>query len=149
MSLVKKVKEDLVAARKARTDNKKVMLLNTLVSEIEMVGKNAGNRESTDTEALAVVRKFVKNAQQSIDDLRRTGRDTGDIQYEIQILESYLPAAVPEADVEAAVREIIAANAEMKPKDLKGVVIKGLKERYGAAFDGRVMSAVTNRILEG
>lgn len=147
MNLIAKIRADLNAARKQRDDKERIMLLSTLVGEAERVGKDAGNRETTDAEATAVVRRFVKNAEQAVADMEKAGRDAGHIRREIGILGGYLPASVPEADVEAAVREI-AAELDGKGKSAFGLVIKGLKVRFGDAFDGNSMASVAKRVLE-
>ena len=47
MSLLAQLKKDSLLARKA-ADGVRATLLSTLIAEAEMVGKNAGNRESRD-----------------------------------------------------------------------------------------------------
>jgi len=147
MGLASDIRKDLNAARKERSDKERVMLLSTLAGEVERVGKDSGNRETTDSEALAVVRKFVKNAEQTVADLAKAGRDAGHIQREIGMLEAYLPAAVSAAEVEAAARAILAGIAGGNPKAAMGAVIKGLKERFGDRFDGNAMVPVVKGIL--
>lgn len=148
MSLIEKIRTDLVEARKARADSDKISLLTTLVGEAARVGKDAGNRETTDAETMAVVKKFVKNAEQTLADLGKYGRDTGSIQHEIAILTEYLPAALPVGEVEKAVEEIVAGLADPKAKSAIGQVNKALKERFGDAFDGNTMVPIVKRILE-
>ena len=59
MSLLAQLKKDSLLARKA-ADGVRATLLSTLIAEAEMVGKNAGNRESTDDEVQQTIRKFLK-----------------------------------------------------------------------------------------
>jgi uncharacterized protein YqeY len=146
--MIEKIRSDLVEARKARTDNAKISLLTTLVGEAVRVGKDAGNRETTDAETMAVVKKFVKNAEQTQADLAKYGRDTGSIQNEIAILTEYLPAALPVGEVEKVVEEIVAGLADPLAKSAIGQVNKTLKERFGDAFDGSTMVPIVKRILE-
>lgn len=149
MSLIKTIKDDLVGSRKARTDAARTALLTTLSSEIALVGKNDGNRETRDDEALAVVRKFVKNAELTVTNLEAAGRDTGAVQHELAILKAYLPTAPTAEEIEAATREIVAGadgNAG-KPGALRGLVMKGLKERFGDRFDGAAANPIVGRVL--
>lgn len=148
MGLMEKLRSDLNDARRSRTDPARVALLSTLVGEAARVGKDQGNRETTDAEALAVVRKFVKNAEQTLADATRAGRATGPILAEVAILSAYLPAGVPGEEVERSVREILEAKGA-SGKAAMGVVVKGLKDRYGAAFDGAAMTPIAKRLLEG
>lgn len=149
MSLITQIKTDLVEARKARTDKERIALLTTLSSEIAIVGKNDGNRETRDDEALAVIRKFVKNADQTVTNLESAGRDTATVQNELAILKSYLPTAPSADEIEAATREIIAGaeNSGGKPAALRGLVMKELKARFGDRFDGAAAAPVVGRVL--
>jgi Uncharacterized conserved protein len=151
MSLITKIKSDLIEARKARTDKERISLLTTLSSEIAIVGKNDGNRETRDDEALAVIRKFVKNAEQTLTNLEAAGRsaDAGAVQHELGILKAYLPTAPSAEEIEAAAREIVAgaeSNAG-KPGALRGLVMKELKARFGDRFDGAAAAPVVGRVL--
>lgn len=147
MSLITKIKTDLVEARKARTDKDRIALLTTLSSEIAIVGKNDGNRDTRDDEALAVIRKFVKNAEQTVTNLEAAGRDTATVQNELAILKSYLPTAPSADEIEAATREIMATADAGKPGALRGIVMKELKARFGDRFDGAAAAPVVGRIL--
>lgn len=149
MTLITKIKADLIEARKARTDKEKTALLTTLTSEISIIGKNDGNRDTRDDEALTVIRKFVKNAEQTIANLKDAGRDTGAIQHELAILKEYLPTAPTAEEIEAATREIVAGSEGNggKPGALRGLVMKGLKDRFGDRFDGAAAAPVVGRIL--
>jgi hypothetical protein len=149
MSLITQIKTDLVEARKARTDKDRIALLTTLSSEIAIVGKNDGNRETRDDEALAVVRKFVKNAEQTLTNLETAGRDTGTVQNELAILKAYLPTAPTADEIEAATRDIVAGaeGGGGKPGALRGLVMKELKARFGDRFDGAAAAPVVGRVL--
>jgi uncharacterized protein len=56
MSMMDKLRADLLTARKERSDM--TGLLTALVGEAAMIGKNNGNRETTDEEVLRIVKKF-------------------------------------------------------------------------------------------
>ena len=64
MSLIQDIKSASLVARKAR-ETKKAESLITLYSEASMIGKNDGNRESTDAETIAVIKKFIKNIDET------------------------------------------------------------------------------------
>lgn len=149
MTLITKIKADLIEARKARTDKDKIGLLTTLSSEIAIIGKNDGNRDTRDDEALTVIRKFVKNAELTIKNLVDAGRDTGAIQNELAILKDYLPAAPTTDEIEAVIREVVAGADSNggKPGALRGLVMKTLKERFGDRFDGAAAAPVVGRVL--
>ena len=87
MTLIERIKEDNLAARKNR-DQVRATLLTTLFSEAVSVGKNAGNRETTDAETLAVIKKFIKG----IDDTLSAMKDKTDPRYQA---ERKTPAFMP------------------------------------------------------
>lgn len=149
MTVIERIRRDSMNARKEKSGQKKVSLfLTTLISEIDMVGKNQGNRATTEREALDVIKKFRKSADQTLESLKKAGRETGDIQKEIEILNEYMPAAIPEAEVEQTVRSYFSELSDATSKEKRSSVMKALRDKYGVAFDGKVMSAVVNRVLE-
>jgi len=88
--LINQIKFDALEARKAR-QTETATLLTTLYSEASMVGKNAGNRESTDIEVLQVIEKFVKNANEVKNILLKNNKDVSNVDNEILVLSKYLP----------------------------------------------------------
>ena len=59
MNLVKKITDDLLNVRKEKK-KKDSAFLSTLLGEVRMVGKNNGNRETTEDEAINTIQKFKK-----------------------------------------------------------------------------------------
>ena len=64
MSLIEKIKSDHLAYRKLR-DTTATTFLSTLIGEAEMIGKSGGNREVTNQEVIALVKKFIKNINET------------------------------------------------------------------------------------
>jgi len=133
-TLIDRVTADLKEFRLARTDSVAINLLNTLRGEALKVGKDAEDRAPNDKETLAVVRKFIKNGEQTLADLARFGRDTTDQERELAILRRYVPAGMPEEEVLGIVREVIAANPD-KAEQLKA------KPGNVGWFVGQIMKA--------
>ena len=63
--IVNQLKQDRVQARKDR-DPTLTSFLTTVYSEVVTVGKNDGNRETTDQETIAVLKKYIKRADEMI-----------------------------------------------------------------------------------
>lgn len=135
MSILAQLKADQLAARKDR-NTELVTTLTTLMSEIADVGLNDGKRETTDPEALAVIKKFVKNLEESI-----AAQDSYDKQVERELYLSYLPRMMTEAELELKIAEFIAfGNSNM------GMIMKELKTS-GKWYDGKLASTVAKRLL--
>ena len=138
MTIIETIKAQQLAARKAR-NAEAASSLTTLIGEAEAVGKNAGNRAPTDAEVTALVKKFVKN----VEDTACAALDRG-LTERVALLEqerilymSFLPTQMTEAEVAAAVAAIV---AEVGPKI--GIVMKLLKERHEGTYDGAKASAI-------
>ena len=69
--LLETINQDRNEARKMKY-TATATLLTTLYSEAQMVGKNDGNRETTDAEVVAVIKKFVKNIDETLSNLPET-----------------------------------------------------------------------------
>ncbi len=146
MSLLAQLKKDNLLARKA-ADGVRATLLGTLVAEATMVGKNAGNRDSTDEEVQQTIRKFLKNNQEALAVIKDPARRAA-LAEETAILESYLPAMASEAEVRALIAETVAGLADRGPKSM-GVVMAALKARWGSDFDARQANAWVREALAG
>jgi uncharacterized protein YqeY len=147
MSLLQKIKADQVAARKARS-SVDAAILTTLIGEAEAVGKNGGNREVTDAEVVAMIKKFVKNLDETI-------RIAGDYRdgdacdrawSEKQVLEQYLPKQLTEDELRMAMSELIANNGLSGAKAM-GVLMKELKTNYEGLYDGALASKLAKELL--
>lgn len=138
MTLLATLKKDALAARKAAA-TVRATLLTTLIAEAEMVGKNAGNRESTQEEVLQTVRKFLKNNQEALAVIQDEGRRAA-LAEESTILAGYLPPMADEAAVRAFIAETVAALPERGPKQM-GAVMAALKGKFGSALDARQANA--------
>lgn len=141
MSMINQLRAHLTEARRAR-DAAKASLLSTLLAEIEAVGKNAGNRESTDDEAVRVVQKFVKNVDETIAALTKAGTSVpaerlAQAQAERQCLCAYLPAMASEVEIRAEVAQLRSQGVSAM-----GDVMKALKARFGSKLDGKIASRI-------
>ena len=141
MTLLEKIKQDNIAARKAK-NTVKFALLTTLVSEISNIGKNDGNRETTEPESIAVVKKFIKGVDETLKALEFSSDPRVLVAIEEKkILESYLPTQLSEIELTAVVDQIISTLADRSPKQM-GVVMKRLKEMHDGRYDGKIASGI-------
>ena len=146
MSLLAQLKKDSLLARKA-ADRVRGTLLSTLIGEAETVGKNAGNRESTDDEVQQTIRKFLKNNQEALGVIKDADRRAA-LEQESAILVAYLPPMAGEAEVKAFVAETVAGLADRSPRQM-GVVMGALKGKYGSSFDAKQANAWVKEALTG
>ena len=136
--LLKRIQDDALAARKAR-DTDKGTFLTTLFSEAGRVGKDDGNRESTDDEVTKTIKKFLGNIDYSLTELDKHGVPADSElrkqpHYERGLFEAYLPKQASQDDIRSAVAAAIADLAEVNMKQM-GVVMSKLKAQFGENFD--------------
>lgn len=143
--LLDDIKNDSLQARKDR-DTVKTSLLVPLYSEAVRVGKDNGNRQSTDEEVIAVVKKFVKNIEQTILDMEKIGRDISLQKQELSLLRNYLPKQMSHEELESAVDSIMSGLDEVTPKAM-GKIMGELKTRHGGTYDGKMASQVVRNKL--
>jgi len=146
--LINQIKSDSLIARKARQSNT-ATLLTTLYSEASMIGKNAGNRESTDTEVLQVIEKFFKNANEVKNILLKKNKDISHIENEILVLSRYLPQKMSYEELGHIIRGIIKGLTltEDKSPKLMGEVMGMLKILHGGEYDGKMASEIVKKGL--
>jgi len=146
MSLLAQLNKDSLLARKA-ADSVRATLLSTLIAEAEMVGKNAGNRESSDDEVQQTIRKFLKNNQEAVAVIKDADR-LAVLAQESAILTSYLPPMASEAEVKAFIADTVAGLADRSPKQM-GAVMGALKGKFGTSFDAKQANAWVKEALAG
>lgn len=153
MTLMEKLRADYLAARKNRDGNGvAIALYSSLVGEAAMVGKNNGNRETTDEEALRVVKKFLDNAKETHSHVSKAALETnapnmGDAIYntlvEIGILEKYMPEQLTEEKLRLLITLFIEATEGAN----MGHVMKHLQTNYGGQYDGKLASKLAKELL--
>jgi hypothetical protein len=141
-ALVDQVRAALTAARKNR-ETDRTLLYSTLLAEF-------GNREIelghalSDVEALEVVRRAIKRRRESIEAYQKGGR--ADLvareSAELAALEAYLPPAVGEGEIRAAVKSAIAGGAG----DLGAVMGRVMPDFKGRA-DGKLVNQIVREEL--
>lgn len=142
MSLLEQIRVDQIQARKNR-DAERASLLTTLLSEAANVGLNDGKRETTDLEVIAVIKKFIKNIDETL-----AVRDVEELRTERNILESYLPSQLTEEELTQIVELYIEALVQPRSMKLMGTVMKHLRESYEGQYDGKLASNIVKRALQ-
>jgi uncharacterized protein len=146
-TLTEKVRADMTAAMKAQ-EKERLSVIRMLQSALKNEQINAGH-ELSDEEAMSVIRKSVKQRQDSIEQYSNAGRNelADKERSEMEILKSYLPAEMSEEELESGLREIVASTGAQSKKDL-GKVMKEASARYKGRADGKKIQEIVSRLLE-
>jgi len=144
--LTEQVRADLTAAMKAR-DAEKTSTLRMLQSAFKYAQIETGH-ELGDDEALAVIRKAVKQRLDSIEQYTKGNRpELADKERrEMDILKTYMPPELSDDEIESGLREIIASTGAQSKKDM-GKVMKEATARYKGRVDGKKIQEIASRLL--
>jgi uncharacterized protein len=145
-ALTEKIRADMTAAMKAQ-EKDRLSTLRMLQSAVKNEQINAGH-ELSDEEAMSVIRKAVKQRQDSIEQYTNAGRtELADKERaEMELLKAYLPAEMSDEELESGLREIIASTGAQSKKDM-GKVMKEATARYRGRADGKKIQEVVSRLL--
>jgi len=136
--MIDTIKKDNLIARKNK-DKFTSGILTCLIGEIEMVGKNDGNRKTTDDETVKVIQKFKKGAEEIY-----KAKPSEDIENEIKIYNEYLPKLISNEKLSKIISDMI----EILEKPNIGLIMKKLKESK-FRYDGKIASKITSKLLKG
>ena len=149
MGLRERIQSDLTGAMKSRQADR-ASALRMIRAEILNLEKE-GKGEITEDAVMQRLQRLARQRMESIEQYRLGRRDdlAAKEQAELELIRSYLPAAVSEEEIAAAVHEAIAAAGASSPKDMGrviGMAMKKLKET-GKAVDGTQVSAAAKKAL--
>ena len=101
-----------------------------------------------DADATQVIRKQLKQRQDSIESFEKGGRVelAAKEKEELSILQSYLPQAMSADEVSQVVRETI-AEVGASSKAQMGAVMKALQAKVAGRADGKTLSAEVQKQL--
>ena len=149
MSLTEQVQKDMVDAMR----NKEELRLSTLrMMKAALHNKRIEKRaDLEEKEELQVFSTMIKQRKDSIEQFEKGNRPelARKEAEEIVIIEGYMPKAVGEEEIIAAVRATIAEMGTPTMKDM-GAVMKNVMAKFaGARVDGKLVSETVKKELAG
>ncbi|HEX7011197.1 MAG TPA: GatB/YqeY domain-containing protein [Steroidobacteraceae bacterium] len=142
MSLKDRITEDMKAAMRAK-DSERLGTIRMITSAIKQ--REVDERITLDdAQVLSVIEKMIKTRKESIEQFRQGGREdlVARETKEIELLQSYLPEQLSEAEVDALIDACIAETGASSIKDM-GKVMGLLKQKAAGRAD---MSAVSAKL---
>lgn len=146
--LFDQISNDIKEAMKARDKVRLETLRN--IKKVFLEAKTAPGANDTleDADALKLLSKLAKQGKESAATyVQQNRQDLADAELaQVAVIEEYLPKALSEAEIEAAVKEIIANTGAQGMKDMGKVMGMASKQMAGRA-DGRVISGIVKKLL--
>ncbi len=147
MSLEVKIKQDLGEAMKAHDEASK-RGLRAILAAIQLA-KTDGTGEAIEGEkAIKLLQKLVKQRRDSVEIYQKGNRqELAAIELEeIAVIERYLPKQMSEAELEEALRAIIAQTGASTAREM-GKVIAEANKAFAGRAEGKTVAAITKRLL--
>lgn len=146
MALKSRITSDMKSAMKAG-DKERLKVIRLALAAIKQVEVDQ-RTELDDAGVLSVLDKMVKQRRDSVEQFTKGGRDdlAAIEQAEIAVLESYLPAKMDDAELDALIDEVITATGAESIRDM-GKVMGAIKAKAAGRADmGIVGSRVKARL---
>lgn len=148
MSLFDQISNDIKEAMKAKDKVRLETLRNVKKVFLEAKTAPGANDELTDDTALKLIQKLVKQGKDSAEIYKGQGREDlaeGELA-QVAVLEAYLPKQMSEAELEVALKAIIAEVGATSAKDM-GKVMGVATKRLAGQAEGRAISAKVKELL--
>ena len=137
-----RINEDMKAAMRAK-EKERLGTIRLILAAIKQ--REVDERiELDDTQVLAVLDKMVKQRRDSIEQYVNAGREelADKERFELDIIQSYMPAALSEAELDTLIKEVVVAVGANSMQDM-GKVMAELKPKIqGRADMGHVSQKV-------
>ena len=146
MTLKAQLTDDMKTAMKSGDKERLgvIRLVNAAIKQREVDERIALD----DTQVLAVLEKMLKQRKDSITQYEGAGReDLAAVErFEMGVIEGYLPAQLPDAEVEAIVAKAIADSGASSAKDMGKVVGLVKPQIAGRADMGKVSALIKAKL---
>ena len=149
MTLQERIDSDLKDAMRAKEAGK-LAVLRMLKSALKYAAIEKPDGGLDDSAATQVIRKQVKQRQDSIESFEKGGRPelAAKEKEEMEVLNAYLPKGLSAEELSGLVREAI-AEVGATSKAQMGAVMKALQAKVAGRADGKALSAEVQKQLGG
>ncbi len=147
-----RIQTDIMAAMKAKDEVALTTLrgVKTAIMQYKTSSNFKGDRDSnlSDSEVIKIMQKLAKERKETAEVYKNAGRtELAEKELaEANIIDSYLPKAMTESEVEEMVKTVIAEVGATSMKEM-GLVIKNVNAKANGRTDGKTISTIVKRLL--
>ena len=150
MSLKQQIESKLNEALKAK-DKSTYPTLRLIVSAIkdaEIAGRSKGQKEVTDSDVTAILKKMIKQRNESCEVYKKAGRKEllESETREIEVISIFLPKQLSEEETRKICQETVKAVNASSMKDM-GKVMGSLKSKHADTIDFSKVSSIIKELL--
>jgi uncharacterized protein YqeY len=147
VSLTKRIQADLAVAAKER-DRPRVGALRLMLDALNKEAKEARG-ELDEQRELSVLKRERKRRAEAAEAYRGAGRDESAAgeEYEVALIEGYLPADISDDELEGLVADAIAETGATSQREM-GKVMSAVMSKAGGRADGKRVSELVRGRLQ-
>jgi len=148
MNLKSRIDEELKSAMRAK-DQARLRTLRAIKTAFVLASSQKGaSRDMDDADALKILQKLAKQRKDSLEIYEREGREDLAVveREELKIIQTFLPEAVSEEELEKILREIIESTGAKEPRDM-GRVMGAAAARLAGRADNKSIAALAKKLL--
>ena len=150
MSLKKKIEEKLNEALKAKDKNTypTLRLVISAIKDAEISGRTKGQKEISDNDINAILKKMIKQRNESCEVYQKAGRNEllENETKEIQVISLFLPKLLSEEETKKICEDAIKSSGASSMKDM-GKIMGILKSKHADTLDFSKVSLIIKELL--
>ena len=150
MSLKKQIDKKLNEALKAKDKNTypTLRLVVSAIKDAEIAGRAKGQKEISDGDITAILKKMIKQRNESCEVYKKAGRNEllQNETKEIAIINTFLPKQLGDEETKKICKEVIKSVGASSIKDM-GKVMGALKSKHADTLDFSKVSLIIKELL--
>ena len=150
MSLKKQIEDKLNEALKAKDKNTypTLRLIVSAIKDAEIAGRSKGQKEIKDTDIIGILKKMIKQRNESCEVYKKAGRTEllESEKKEINVINTFLPKQLSEEETKKICEEVIKSVGASSMKDM-GKVMGALKSKHADTLDFSKVSGIIKGLL--
>ena len=150
MSLKQKIEDKLNSALKAKDKNTypTLRLIISAIKDAEIAGRSKGVKEIADRDINAILKKMVKQRNESCEVYKKAGRNEllESESKEIEIINTFLPTQLSEEETRKICQETVKSVGAASMKDM-GKVMGALKAKHADTIDFSKVNLIIKELL--
>ena len=150
MSLRNQIEEKLNQALKAKDKNTypTLRLVVSAIKDAEIAGRTKGQNEMSDSDITAILKKMIKQRNESCEVYKKAGRNEllENETKEIEVINGFLPKQLSEEETKKICADVVKSVGASSMKDM-GKVMGALKSKHSDTLDFSKVSSIIKELL--
>ena len=150
MSLKQRIEDKLNEALKAKNKDAypTLRLIISAIKDTEIAGRSKGQKDINDSDITAILKKMIKQRNESCEIYKKAGRDEllENETKEIEVIISFLPKQLSDEETKKICQETLKSLGATSMKDM-GKVMGALKSKHADTIDFSKVSSILKELL--